>query len=141
MAKATTLKFSELLILVGNGESPEDFAAPCGLTSRGFSRTAETNDTNVPDCDDEDAPAWLERDKVSNAWSASGSGVLAEESFQVWEDWFNEDTARNVRIVAGARIWSGQAHLTQFEIEGERGARVTVTVAITGTGKPELIAS
>jgi hypothetical protein len=46
-------------------KSPEVFASPCGLNSRSFNRTAATNETNVPDCDDPDAASWLERDVVS----------------------------------------------------------------------------
>lgn len=139
MAQATTLRFSKFLILVGDGATPvEDFAAPCGLTSRGFNRTAETNDTNVPDCADEDAPSWLERDVVSLSATLSGSGVLAEESVDIWDEWFESGAARNVRVTtgegSGLRTWSGAARLTTFNISGERGSRVTAEIEIVSDG-------
>ncbi|WP_204279469.1 phage tail tube protein, partial [Enterobacter asburiae] len=67
----------------------EGFSAPCGLNSRGFNRTAATNDTNNPDCTDPDAASWLERDVVSLSGSLSGAGVVADEDYDVWETWFN----------------------------------------------------
>lgn len=139
MAQATTFRFSKFLILVGDGSTPEDFAAPCGLTSRGFNRTKETNDTNVPDCADEDAPSWLERDVVSLSAALSGSGVLAEESVDIWDEWFESTASRNVRITLGEgssmRTWQGAAHLSTFNIQGERGSRVTAEIEIVSDGE------
>jgi hypothetical protein len=76
------------LIEVGDGNSPEVFTAPCGLTSKSFNGQAATNDTNVPDCDDPDAASWFERDVVSLSRDITGSGVLAGEFFDTWNDWF-----------------------------------------------------
>ncbi len=145
MAQATTFRFSEFLILVGDGASPEEFSAPCGLTSRGFNRTAETNSTNVPDCADEDLPTWQQNDVVALNWSLSGEGVMADEAKDVWEAWFNSGAARNVRISLGpdetADVWEGRAILSTFNISGERGSRVTVSVEMTGDGQVALMAS
>lgn len=141
MAQATTYKFSEFLILVGDGESTEEFTAPCGLTSRGFNRTAETNSTNVPDCADEDLPTWQQNDVVALAWSLSGEGVMASESKDTWEEWFTSGAAKNVRISLGDDVWEGAAILSGFNIQGERGSRVTVSVEITGDGAVALMAS
>lgn len=141
MAKATTIRFSEFLILLGNGESPEDFVAPCGLTSRGFTRVAETSDTNVPDCDDEDLPSWLERDTVSLAWSLSGEGVVAEESLDEWEAFYEQLASRNLRIAIGDRLYQGAGKLTNFAITGERGTRVQLSVEIAGDGPVTRVAS
>ena len=65
MTQATTYPFSKFLVKIGDGAAPEVFTDPCGLTSKGFTRTANLNDTNIPDCDDPDAPSWLGRDVVS----------------------------------------------------------------------------
>lgn len=134
MAKATTLKFSQFLILIGDGGSPQGFGDPCGLTSRGFNRTAEMNDTNTPDCDDPDAPSWLERDVVSLAGEMTGSGVVAEESIDTWDEWFESGESRDVRIELNTRVWEGRAKLSQFNITGERGQRVNVEVTIVSDG-------
>lgn len=141
MAAAETLKFSQFLILVGDGGSPEQYDDPCGLTSRGFNRTAETNTTNVPDCDNPDEASWLERDVVSLSGEMSGSGVLAEQSFDLWNDWFESGQAKNVRIELGARAWEGRAILSNLNIQGERGSRVTVEVTIQSDGEIIQVAS
>ena len=49
MAQPTVLAGTKLLILVGDGGSPEVFAQPCGLTTRGITFTASTNSTLIPD--------------------------------------------------------------------------------------------
>lgn len=141
MAEATTLKFSQFLILVGDGGSPENFVDPCGLTSRGFNRTAETNTTNVPDCADPDAASWVQRDVVSLSGEMSGAGVMADESFDVWNDWFESGLAKNVRIELGARAWEGRAILTALNIKGERGSRVQVDVTMQSDGEIIQVAS
>jgi hypothetical protein len=134
MAKAQTIPFSSFLILLGDGAEPEEFVAPCGLTSRGFTRTAETNDTNVPDCDDEDLPSWLERDTVSLSWSLSGEGVVDEGALDEWEAFYEQLSSRNLRVMIKDRVYEGRGKLTNFAITGERGTRVQLSVEITGDG-------
>jgi len=134
MAKATTVRYGQFLIQVGDGASPEVFADPCGLTSKGFNRTAEMNDTNVPDCDNPDAPSWLERDVVSMSGEMTGSGVLATESVDTWDEWFESGASRNVRVKAGTREWRGLAKLSAFNITAERGQRVNIEVTIVSDG-------
>ena len=135
MAQATTLKFSQFLIKLGDGAASETFTAPCGLNSRGFNRSAATNDTNVPDCDDADAPSWLERDIVSLSGELSGAGVVADEDFTRWNTWFESGLAKNVEIVLGTRIWRGAMRCTALNITGERGQRVTFNVAMQSDGE------
>jgi len=70
MAQATTLPFSAFKVMLETGTTGT-FAAPCGLTERSVTFSKETNDTTSIDCDDEDAPAWVDRDVVS--MSATGA--------------------------------------------------------------------
>ena len=140
MAQPHTYTFGEFLIEIGNGLDPETFAAPCGLTSKSFTLTAATNDTNVPDCDDPDAPSWLERDVVSLNRDITGAGVLAEEALEAWDDWATSALPKNCRIslidgVNGDRVWSGSYLLTTFEINGNKGEKVQVSVTIQSNGE------
>jgi hypothetical protein len=109
MALATTYPFSKMLIKVGDGATPEVFTDPCGLTTKGFTRTANMNDTNIPDCADPDAPSWLGRDVVSYQATLNGAGIVAKESFEtVWEDWWTEGSTRNVQIELDPdTVWIG----------------------------------
>ena len=144
MAQATTYPFSKFMVKIGDGAEPEVFTDPCGLTSKGFTRTANLNDTNIPDCDDPDAPAWLGRDVVSYQASIAGSGVVAQESFETWEDWWNAGETRNVRIELGTPVeyaWTMPAKLQEFVINAERGnkAEMTVTLVSDGAVVPEVL--
>lgn len=134
MAQATTFKFSEFLVLLGDGESPENFDDPCGLTSRGFQRTANMNDTNIPDCADPDAPTWLGRDVISYQATLSGAGVVASESLSVWEAWWASGESKNVRVELGTQAWEGAFKLAEFNITGERGQRVNMDVSLVSDG-------
>jgi predicted secreted protein len=134
MAQAQTNKFSEFLVLLSDGGSPEQFADPCGLTSRGFQRTANMNDTNIPDCDDPDAPTWLGRDVISYQAAISGAGVVAAQSKDTWEEWWESGEAKKCRIELGATAWEGMFRLSELNITGERGQRVNMNVALVSDG-------
>ncbi len=139
MAQAKVVNFSKFLVLVGDGASPEVFAAPCGLTSRGITFTAETNDTNIPDCADEDAPSWLGRDTVSLSGEISGSGVLDLDALEVWQEFIGE--RRNCRVKIDVPLaqngghWQGSFILTSFAVTGERGSKVSVEITLTSDGE------
>jgi hypothetical protein len=135
MAKATTTRFSDFLVLLGDGLSPETFTAPCGLTSRGFERTANMNATNVPDCADEDAPSWLEQDVISYQASISGAGVVADESLDAWEDWWDSGETKNCQVHLKTTIWEGPFKLQTLTYNGERGQRTNLTIALVSDGE------
>lgn len=140
MAQPHTYRFGHLLIELGNGGNPETFSAPCGLTSKSFNGQAATSDTNVPDCDDPDAPAWLERDVTSLSRDITGSGVLAEESLETWDDWFQSADPKNVQVSLtdgddGTRTWSGSYILSGFEITGQFGDKIQVNVTMLSNGE------
>ncbi len=135
MAKPVTLRFGQFIIAVGDGQSPETFAAPCGLTSKGFNLSANTNEVNVPDCDDPDAPAWVERDVVSLQGEITGSGVMDEDYQATWYAWLESAATRNVRISAGDYRYEGAFLLTAFNVTGNLGDKVQVEVTLQSSGE------
>jgi predicted secreted protein len=138
MAKPVTLPFSKLLILVGDGASPEVFASPCGLTSKGFDLTATSNGIEVPDCDDPDAPAWTDRVVKALSGTVSGSGILATESFEIWQDWALGGLPKNVRIkldYPGLGYYSGSFILSKFGLKAALGDKVQVDVTLDSDGE------
>lgn len=140
MAQAQTMRFAQFLIKIGTGAgSPEVFDAPCGVTSKGFNRTAALNETNVPDCDDPDLPAWLERDIVSNSAEMALSGVVDDGDFDVWDTWFNDGSTKNVQVILGTRVWQGAMVLGTLNLTGERGTRVTFEASLSSAGEMERI--
>ena len=138
MAQPTVLPGTKLLILVGDGGSPEVFASPCGLTTKGITFSASTNSTLIPDCADPEAPAWEAKDVNALSAQVTGSGVMAVESFDVWNDWFQKATLANCQIVLDDPMlgqWEGQFVLTSLKYDGVRGQKVTVDVTMDNSGE------
>lgn len=146
MAQATTFRFGQFVITLGDGATPtEVFAAPCGFTEKAFILNAETVDTNVPDCDDPDAATWTERAVRARSFSINGSGVLARESQKLWRDFFLQNTSKNLKITfpgtgaQGGGTWNGKGILTNLEFGAAIGERVSVSVTIEGDGAPTFV--
>jgi hypothetical protein len=138
MTKATTTPFGGFLVKLGDGASPEVFTAPCGLTSKGFNQTANTQETSVPDCTDPDAPAYVERAVDTISAEISGSGVLATEAFTVWQAWFDNSATKNFRIYpkgASGGYYEGRGILSAFNMTVQRGQKVNVDVTIQSDGE------
>lgn len=147
MAKPSTVSASSILVLVGDGASPETFAQPCGFTSRGFNRTTDVSEVDVPDCDDPDAPGWTEREVRSLSAAVSGEGVIAKESLDVWDEWYESGAARNCKVrfnnyggTGVHRDYEGEFILTRFELGGENKTRANVTVELQSNGPVPLAA-
>lgn len=140
MAQATTVPFSGFKVLLESATTPNTYVAPCGLTERSLSLTKETNDTTVPDCDDEDAAAWVERDVVSKSGSISGEGVMALQSVGRWQAAYDSNSPVNVRVERagtaqqGGGYYLGAFQLTSFEQGATRGERATVSVELQSSG-------
>ena len=138
MAQATTYPYSQFLVKISDGADPEVFTDPCGLTSKGLTRTANLNDTNVPDCDDPDAPSWLGRDVVSYQGAIAGAGVVAQESFdglgRLVERRRNPQRADRARFNPAEFAWIMPAKLQEFSITAERGNKVQMAVNIVSDG-------
>jgi predicted secreted protein len=137
MAQPTVLPGTKLLILVGDGGSPEVFAQPCGLTTRGITFTASTNSTLIPDCDDPEAPAWEAKDVNGLSAQVTGNGVMAVESFDIWNEWFQAAELRTCQIELDDPAlghWEGQFILTSLRYGGSRGQKVTVDITLDNSG-------
>lgn len=137
MAQPTVIAGTKLLLLVGNGAGPEVFAEPCGLTTKSFDLSASTNTTIIPDCEDPEAPAWESTDINAFSASTSGSGVMATESFTIWNAWFLSGESKNMQIKldhADLGHYVGAFKLTSFKLAGSRGNKVTVDVSLKADG-------
>ncbi len=130
-----TAKGTELLIEIGDGQDPEVFSAPCGINTKNFNREAATNTFDVPDCDNPDDPAWLERVVQSFSSSISGGGQLHTQSSQIWDDFFTSGLPKNLKItVPGVGVFIGEYILTGFDLSGNRGELVSVDVTLESNG-------
>lgn len=138
MAKPVTISASKLLIQLGDGASPEVFTAPCGLTTKGITFTKNMNDITVPDCDDPDAAAWVERGVVSLSAAISGNGVLAMEAQNTWLAAYQNTSSVNTRVLLTEATYGGhfegKFHLSTLTENGALGDKVQVTVALDSDG-------
>jgi hypothetical protein len=131
--KPTVIAGTKLLILVGDGASPETFAQPCGLTNNGFSLTSATGSTVIPFCDDPEAAAWDSKEVTSLSAQVTGSGVMAVESFNIWNDWALSGEAKNAQVKlddASLGHYEGPWVLSSFKLTGQRGQKVTVDITM-----------
>lgn len=139
MTQATTVPFSGFRVLLETA-TPGTYAAPCGFTERSLTLSKETNDTTVPDCDDEDAASWVERDVVSKSAAIAGEGVMARQSIARWQAAFDDDAPVSVRVERagtasqGGGYYLGLFHLSSFEQGATKGEKATVSVEMTSTG-------
>lgn len=141
MAKPTTIVGSNVYIALESATTPGTFVRPCGLTNHTINFSKNTTDITVPDCDDLEAPAWIERGVESLEMSGSGNGVLALEAEETWWNAFDSTESVNARIyvgsptTAGAIYFSGKIHVTGFELGGERGGKANVTLSFVSDGQ------
>lgn len=131
--KPTVIAGTKLLILVGDGASPEVFSQPCGLTSSTFSLTSATGSTVVPWCDAPEDAAWDSKEVTSLSAQVTGSGVMAVESFAIWSNWFLSGASKNAQVKLddpGLGYYTGPWILSSFKLTGTRGQKVTVDITL-----------
>lgn len=148
MAQAKTFRFSDVMILLGNGASPtEIFAAPCGLTELGMTIATDTSETVIPDCDNPDDPAWKITDISALQMTLTGQGVLDRTARKAWEDWAFGGVEKSVRWMYDVTAADNGGHyqapgiLTSYQVTAQRGQRATVQIGITLNGKPQWTAA
>ena len=143
MATQSRIKFGEIYLLVGNIDSdPMQFTAPCGITTFGRDVTTNTNDIELRDCDDPDAPVWLGVDVVSKRMTLNLSGTLDQDAYRdLWRNWFMEESSRPIRVyekigTTGWGYWEGDGVLTQYTDTANGGGSYTNTATVVFDGKP-----
>jgi hypothetical protein len=142
MAKPTTYKGSVVAVYLEDADYPGTFVKPCGLINHTVTFTKNAQEVNVPDCDDPEAPSWIERDVESLDFSASGEGSLAAEAVELWWEYFRSTDPINARIYIGAPdnitngyYWEGLVHMNNFEVTGQTGQRAQVSMGLVSSGE------
>ena len=142
MAAANSLTHKKFKVLIGNGATPEVFAAPCAFNTRGWSGNADTIDSTVPDCDDEELAVWTETEVSALSSQIQGNGVLHMADWPTWRQWFFSGAKKNVRVLLdrdGANkggYMEQQYVLTNLELTSERLGKAQVSVTMKSSGSP-----
>lgn len=141
MAQAKTARGTKLLIKIGDGGGAETFTHNCSINgARSFQLQAQTNDVNVPDCDDPELMAWIEREKVSLGATIQGAGVLNTEDLEFFFDYAADADPKNMRIVVdvpgadGGGYFSGAFLCTDFQVSGDRGQKTDFSATFQSSG-------
>lgn len=144
MAKPVTVRFGKFIVRLSDGATPPVFSAPCGFTQKSFTRNKTLGETQIPDCDDPDAPAWQARDVQAMSGTISGSGVLAKSALPVWEDAFASEESIECEVEfiypdGDSDIYTGRFHLESLETQAAMGERVQISVTLQSDGEIEYV--
>ena len=143
MADTITQKFEELVLEFEDPANPNTYVRICGLIDIEVTRTAEIDTIEVPkDCTDESLPLSREKSVRSIDVSVSGTGVWAQQSQGILDDWFYSSLGYKIRIqnvnaASGATEYeSGSAFLTNFTVSRTKGQKVAASISIEFDGTP-----
>lgn len=138
MAQPQTAKGTKLLILFGDGATPEVFSKICALTAKGINFQSNTNEYFVPDCDNPDDPAWREMTKAGRFADISGSGILDMAALTRIQAAYDNENAVNLRVqlavTPNGGYWSGPFMVNGFNVTGNDGELVQVELTIASAG-------
>jgi hypothetical protein len=136
-----------MLLELGDGATPEVFAAPCGFTSKGVTISKNMQEINIPDCTDPDAPTWVGRTVQSQTATITGDGVAAGESVPDWDQAAMSTDSVTMRVTidfgsVGTKVIEGKFHVDSEAFAADAGGYVTLAInavsdgAITATWTP-----
>lgn len=146
MARPTTSTFGQFAIKIGDGATPTElFTLLCGLTSKGFDINNNVSSTAVPDCADEDAPAFEEMFTKSQSISLKGSGIFTQEGQKTILAIALAGKAINVRVYPGGGpsasvdYYAGPAILKTIGLAAAQGDKMTQTLDWVFAKQPTVV--
>lgn len=141
MALAVTQKYEEFVLEVET-DTPGTYATICGLIDVEISRTMSVDTVEIPDCADESIPLSIERQARSIEVTMSGTGVWAQTSHEMLQDWFYSSATKNIRLgnlkasTGDTEYETGPALLTNLSNSRTKGQVVTASISIEFDGTP-----
>lgn len=146
MAQIDPIRFGDVVVMLGDGATPtEAFEAPCGATSYTWTTSTNTNDEDLPDCDNSDAVGYQSPNVVSVGDQLQVQGFVDAAAHETWLDAIHAGEPINVRVVynkganaTGGRkgYYEGPAIITNREEGYERRASGRINVSIVFKAKP-----
>lgn len=121
MATIVPVMGEQILIKIGNGATPEVFAAP-GLinASRAISFTASTETDQLVDLANQSAPAITVRRVTASDFKVDGEGMINKADVTDYLRWSQSGEACTAQITDGKWKIQGPVVLTSFSVTGER---------------------
>lgn len=98
MTRAKTLPgFKGLIVYIGNDADPVVYTAPCAFPTQAMELEKQMTEEANPDCDDPGKPSIIERLIDSKDFRVTGEGMVAEQSAETWDDFYESDDPLPVR--------------------------------------------
>ncbi|MCV0381781.1 phage tail tube protein [Nitratireductor sp.] len=146
MARATTMRYEQMILEVETTPASGTYAALCGLTDVTINRTSNIDTTEIPDCDDESLPLSIERAVRSQEVTISATGVWALQSHETIMDWWYGGSTLNIRLrnakveadgaTGDTETEAGPAILVSLNNSRTKGQKVTAELEINFDGVP-----
>ncbi|WP_417419341.1 phage tail tube protein [Hoeflea sp.] len=146
MARATTMRYEQMILEVETTPASGTYAALCGLTDVTINRTSNIDTTEIPDCDDESLPLSIERAVRSQEVTISATGVWALQSHETIMDWWYGGGTLNIRLrnakveadgaTGDTETEAGPAILVSLNNSRTKGQKVTAELEINFDGVP-----
>lgn len=139
------VKFGDQQLLVEHPVGSGIFGTPCGITGLQRQIQTNTNDVNLPPCNDPYAIIWLGVDVVSKRMQLSFDGTLADVALPIWDRWSLEsDSKRKIRWyrnLTGTNrgYWEGSGVLTDYSESSSDRGRYTNSGTIIFDGQPRWV--
>lgn len=137
-------KGSQLLVKIqtsADGVVPIVYGHPCTINAeREFSLEVNVTESVRIDCNNPDAPAWVERTADTISGQITGGGRLHTPDYGPWWDWAVSGQPKLVQVVTnvaaadGGDVVEGQFLLTTLSKSGARGGETEASVTLQSTG-------
>lgn len=139
MAYINPIMGHQLVVMLGNGASPEVFTAVNVInTSRSITFTVNTETEELVDLEDQSAPAQTVRSVKSSDCKIDGAGMASKEDVGEWIA-FAQGGKRNIKVTDGTNTITGPFILTSFQLGGERTKTVENTLTLEQAGALDVV--
>jgi predicted secreted protein len=141
MAQPDIIRGTYFVLAMGDGGTPtETFEALCGINTRTFNYTANTNDQFTRDCADPENVPVRNAIVTGEQWELSGEGSLNRSQLQDIED--AKGQPKNYRFYytepsddeVFRGYWEGRFILNNFSITGADENFATISVSFVSDG-------
>lgn len=139
MATVNFVEFKDFTILIGDGADPEVFTPRCTINlERGFTINPNYQDTEIPDCADDNLPAAIFKALTSVSAEVAGSGVVENADIEFFTDWLLNNETKNARVVIGTsgagRQFTFPSKIGQFDINASKNGVTNADISIVSNG-------
>lgn len=135
MATITPVIGHEVLIQIGDGETPEVFSHPVLINNnRAITFTTATETDELPDATNQALPAQTFRRVRAFDTKIDGSGMLEKSAVHDFIQWQLAGTVKNVKAIVGNSLVTGPFVLSSFGVSGERTKTCTCEITLEQAG-------